>query len=433
MATRAATSSPRAGGLAGIPPHDIINSSPRLSKVLAEFLALGASPFGALYDRQSLGGIGDRSTLGPPGRAEFNHVADPELHVINLATYGYVALGNDPRVKRAAISAIERYGTHTGGTRALSGTTRLHWEFEKRLASFVCAPRVVTYSSGYATNASVISALFGPGDVVILDRNVHRSLYDGALLARATIRRFTHNDLDHLDQILGRTSSVRRRLVVVETAYSMEGHLAPLPELVELVRQHGAYLLADEAHAIGVVGSTGRGATEHFGLDPAAIDIRIGTLSKAFSAVGGFAAVDASIAGVLRYASHASVHSAAMTPPDVGAAMGALEVLEQEPQRVARLQRNAALFRTGLARYGLDTMGSETAIVPVRIGDRTRTLVAAAALLERGVYVNAVIPPGVPPGAERLRCLVTAGHTEADLQYAAAAIGEVLDAGRAAT
>ncbi len=161
-------------------------------------------------------------------------------------------------------------------------------------------------------------------------------------------------------------------------------------------------------------------------MDPASIDIRVGTLSKAIPAVGGFAAVDASIAVLLRYVSHGRLFSAAMTPPDVGAALAAIEILEREPDRVARLQRNAACFRSALTRQGLDTFGSETAIVPVRVGDRRRALAAAAALLERGVYVNPIIPPGVPTGTERLRCCVTAGHSEADLEYAAAAIGEVV-------
>jgi len=427
MNGRAATSSSNALEPRDVEPHDLLKSSPRLLDAVAKLMTLGASPFGTLYDRQNLGSIGERTTLGPPGRAEFNEVVDPHLDVINLAAYGYLALGNDPRVKEASIAAIERHGTHAGGTRVLCGTTRVHWEFERRLAEFVRAPRAVTYSSGYATNVSVISALFGAGDLIILDRHAHRSLYDGALLSRAALKRFAHNDLNHLEQILRRTSSVRRRLVVVETAYSMEGDLAPLPELVQLVRRHGAYLLADEAHAFGVVGATGRGAAEHFGLDPATIDIRIGTLSKALSAVGGFAAVDASIAMVLRYASHASIHSAAMTPPDVGAALAAVEILEREPERVARVQRNATFFRAALARRGLDTFGSESAVIPIRVGERVRTLAAAAALLERGIFVNAVIPPGVHQGTERLRCFVTVGHSEEDLEYSAVSIGEVLD------
>jgi len=429
MSHQATSVSTRLSQCEGAEPHRLIKSSPRLLNAVKNLVALGASPFGGIYDRQNLGAIGDRETLGPPGRAEFNDVADPQLSVINLAAYGYLDLGNDPRVKAASIAAIERHGTHAGGTRVLCGTTRIHWDFEQRLAAFMRAPRVITYSSGYATNVSVIPALFGPGDLVILDRNAHRSLYDGALLSRASLKRFAHNDLHHLEQILRRTSSICRRLVVVETAYSMEGHLAPLPELVEIVHRHGAFLLADEAHALGVLGSGGRGATEHFGLDPAMIDIRIGTLSKALSAVGGFAAVDASIAIVLRYASRASIHSAAMTPPDVGAALAAVDILEREPERVAKLRSNAAFFRSALARRCLDTFGSESAVIPIRVGERLRTLAAASALLERGVFVNAVIPPGVHPGTERLRCFVTVGHKESDLEYAAEAISDVLGTG----
>src|SRR5262249_44094017 len=178
----------------------------------------------------------------------------------------------------------------------LSGTANLHCDLEERLAAFVGAARVVTYSSAYAAAVSVLSTLFGPGDLIILDRNAHRSLYEGAMLSRAGIKRFAHNDLDHLDRILRRTGSIPRRLVVVDSVYSMEGHLAPIPALVDLVHRHGAFLLADEAHALGLVGATGRGAAEHFGVNPGSIDIRIGSLSKAIPAGGGFAAVDAPIA-----------------------------------------------------------------------------------------------------------------------------------------
>jgi len=412
-----------------IASHPIVGASPRLAKVFADLVALGASPFGELYDRQNLGPIGDRITLGPPGRQEFNVVTNAAVPVVNLATHGCLALGNDPRVRRGAVAAVEKYGTHTGGSRALSGTSSLHCDLEEHLAAFVGAPRVVTYSSAYAAAVSVISTLFGPGDLIILDRNTHRCLYDGAMLSRASIKRFAHNDLDHLDGILRRTGSIPRRLVAVDSVYSMEGHLAPLPGLVELVHRHGAFLLVDEAHAFGLIGPTGRGSAEHFGIDPGSIDIRIGSLSKAIPAVGGFAAVDASIAILLRYVSQGRVFSAAMTPPDAGAALAAIQILEQEPERVRRLHRSAAVFRSALLRRDLHTFGSETAIVPVRVGNRMQTLVAASALLERGVYVNPIIAPGVRSGSERLRCLVTIGHSEDDLEYAAAAIGDVLGGG----
>jgi len=410
----------------GVDVPRLIASSPALLRQALRLFVLGSSPYGSLFDRQNLGPARDHVTMGPPGRPEFSDVAEPPKSVINLAAYSYLGLGDDPRVKQAAIQAIDRYGTHTGGPRLLCGTAKIHVEFEERLAEVLGGAGVVSYSSGYGTNVSVISALFGPEDMVILDRNAHRSLYDGARLSGAATQRFQHNDLDHLERTLRRSASVRRRLVVVDAVYSMEGRIAPLPELSKLVHRHGAYLLADEAHSFGVLGRRGRGAVEHFGLDPAAVDLRIGTLSKAIPAVGGFVASDPAIVAMLRYTSAARVFSAAMTPPDAAAALAAIDILDREPDRVARLQSNAALFRTALAVAGLDTMGSEAAIVPVLVGDREATLAAALALLARGVYVNAILPPGVPPGTERLRCFVTAAHREVDLKQAADAIAEIL-------
>lgn len=411
-------------------PTGLVSGSKRLTVSLEHLFRLNSSIHGSLFDRQNLGAPIDRVSLGPPGRTEFNLACGSRSDVINLATYGYLGLGVDPRVKHAASEAIERHGTHTGGPRLLSGTAPVHWDLEMRLAEFLGAENVVTYSSGYGTNVSVIPALFGPGDLVLLDRNAHRSLYDGAVLSQATVKRFAHNDLGHLERILQRTTNVPRRLVAVDAVYSMEGHLAPIPELVDLVHRHGAFLLADEAHSIGVVGRTGRGVCEHFGLDPREIDIRIGTLSKAIPSVGGFAAVHAHVGAILRYTSHARVFSAAMTPPDAAAALAGLEILEREPERVTRLHRNAALFRARLAEHGLDTFHSETAVVPVRVADRLATLATAHELLERGIYVNPILSPGVPVGSERLRCFVTASHSTADLLLAADTIAEVVRGGQ---
>jgi glycine C-acetyltransferase len=404
----------------------IVESSPRLVRHFAELRALGGSPFAALFDRQNLGSLGPRILLGPPARSEFNDVPDPSAAVLNLATSGYLDLGSDPRVKAAAADAIERFGTHTGGCRLLSGTTALHFELERRLAQFVRAPSVVTYSSGYATNLSVLSTLFGPGDLIILDRRAHRSLYDGAILSRAAMKRFAHNDPDHLEALLRKTSSIERRVVVVDAAYSMEADVAPLPALIEVVKRHGAFLLVDEAHALGVLGKHGRGITEHFDVPPELIDIRIGTLSKALASAGGFAAVDPEVSALLRYASHGRVFSAAMPPSDTAAALAALGILEEEPFRVARLRSNADYFRDQLRERGLTVTGSATAIVPVCIGDRERTLEASLALLARHVFVNPVVAPGVPVGQERLRCMVNAGHRATELAAAARAIADIV-------
>jgi glycine C-acetyltransferase len=405
----------------------LIVSSPQLQKRFANLYLLGASSFNTLFDRQNAGSVGPRIVLGPPARREFSEVADQRVPVINLATSGYLDLGSDPRVRDAALAAIEQFGTHTGGCRLLSGTTKIHFELEEQLAQFVCAPSVVTYSSGYATNLSVISALFGPGDLIFLDRQAHRSLYDGALLSRAAIKRFAHNDLDYLDGLLRKTASVARRLVAVDAVYSMEGDIVPLPALIELTKRHGVFLLVDEAHALGVLGKTGRGIAEHFNIPTELIDIRIGTLSKAMAAAGGFAAVDQSIGALLRYTSHGRVFSAAMTPPDAAAALAAVKIMGEEPFRVARLRSNAEYFRSALKGHGLNVLGDGTAIVPVPVGERMTTLEAGLRLLTKGFFLNPVVAPGVPAGGERLRCMVSASHQAPDLASAAHAIADVLD------
>lgn len=263
--------------------------------------------------------------------------------------------------------------------------------------------------------------------MIILDRQAHRSLYDGAILSRAAIKRFAHNDLDHLEALLQKTASVARRLVAVDAVYSMEGDIVPLPALIELTKRHGVFLLVDEAHAFGVLGETGRGIAEHFDIPEESLDIRIGTLSKAAAAAGGFAAVDPSISALLRYTSHGRVFSAAMTPPDAAAALAAVKIMEEEPFRVARLRSNAEYFRSALKARGLKVLGDATAIVPVWVGERMTTLEAGLQLLQRGLFLNPVVAPGVPTGGERLRCMLSASHQESDLATAAHAIADVLD------
>ncbi len=404
----------------------VVGSSTRLSAMLHWIVQIGRA-HGALFDRQNLGLATRRVVLGPPARFRLNQVDVPRVEVLNLAANSYLGMADEPRILAAAVSGLKQYGVHMGGSRLLSGTAEVHWKLEQRLAQFFRAPSVVTYSSGYVTNVSVISALFGPDDLVLLDRNAHRSIYDGAVLSRATIRRFRHNDLSHLERILEGTVHFRRRLVAVDGVYSMEGHIAPVPDLIRLVHRHRAFLLVDDAHAIGVLGSHGRGTFEHFNMDPCSIDIRVGTLSKAIPAVGGFAATSADVGVLLRYMSHGALFSAPLTPPDAAAALAAVAIMEAEPERIRRLQNNAAFFRGELARRGLNTMGSQTAIVPVWIGDRQATLEAAATLLDRGIFVNPVISPGVRRGSERLRCFVMASHTLTDLHSAALAIAEVVN------
>jgi 8-amino-7-oxononanoate synthase len=415
----------RARAETGASLSPLIATSTRLRGDLSTIFDVAAS-HGTLYDRQNLGVTRSRVVLGPPGRAEFAVPHPARTPVINLAANSYLGIADDPRVAAGVIRALEQHGTHTGGSRLLCGTAQIHYELERRLARFMGSPGIVTYSSGYVTNVSVISALFGPGDLIVLDRHAHRSLYDGARLSKATLKRFAHNDVGHLDVVLNRTSHVGRRLVVVDGVYSMEGDVAPLPDLIEVTRRHGAFLLVDDAHAIGVLGAHGQGICEHFGIDQAGVDLHVGTLSKAIPSVGGFVATTADVAMLLRYTTHGTIFSAPLTPLDAAAAIAAIDIMEAEPERIGTVRANAALFRDALRERGVEPLGSHSAIVPILIGDRTRTLDVAEELLRRGIFLNPVIHPGIRRGAERLRCFVGATHSGADLIYAAQAIGEVL-------
>jgi 7-keto-8-aminopelargonate synthetase-like enzyme len=240
------------------------------------------------------------------------------------------------------------------------------------------------------------------------------------------VKRFAHNDLNHLERILRKTADVRRRLVAVDAVYSMEGTIAPIPELVDLVHRHNAFLLVDEAHAIGILGDHGRGIASHFNLSPDAIDIRIGTMSKALAAGGGFAAVRSETSVVLRYGSAGRVFSAAMTPADTAAALAAVRIMESESHHVTRLRSNASHFHSALVRHRVNVLGSGSAIVPIAVNDQARTLETASSLLDQGYFVNPVVAPGVPIGKERLRCLVSATHRQTDLTSAADAIADLL-------
>jgi 8-amino-7-oxononanoate synthase len=407
---------------------DLINSSSALAATALALESIGGSPYGELFDRERLGSMHAHITLGPPSRAEFAEVREPRRPVINLGSCGYLALTSDARVRQAAAGALQTYGTQAGGARPLSGTTRAHVELEVRLARFVGTGAAATFSSGYLANISVLVSLFGPGDLIVLDHTAHRSLYDGARLSGAEIRRFRHNDLRHLERILISSCSVQRRLVAVDGVYSMQGDLAPLPQILDLVQRHGAFLLVDEAHSIGVLGAHGRGIAEHFGVDPAAIHLRTGSLNKAIPAAGGFVAAESRVVLLLRYTSAGLAFSGALAPASVVAADAALEILAAEPQRLEALRHNSDFFRAALRARGLDTMGSQSPIVPILVRDRMQTLRAGSELLRRGIYLNAIIPPGVRPGTERLRCFVAADHTEADLACAADAIAETLSA-----
>ncbi|HKY31020.1 MAG TPA: pyridoxal phosphate-dependent aminotransferase family protein [Candidatus Polarisedimenticolia bacterium] len=335
-----------------------------------------------------------------------------------LSCYDYLGLAGHPAVEQAAIAAVRTYGTGTGGVRMLTGTTDLHRDLERELAAFKGVEAAITFGSGYLANLAVVAALFGPRDRVLLDARAHRSLHDACLLARVPVTTFPHNDVAALEHELRRSPAARRTLIVVDGLYSMDGDLCPLPELVELKRRYGAFLLVDEAHALGVLGTTGRGVHEHFGIPASAVDVWTGSLSKAVPSNGGFLAGRRDLIVYLQHASAPFWFSAALGPPAAGAALEALRVARREPERLEALRRNARALREGLRARGYDTGGSVSAIVPVLVGEEVAAWELARRLFDEGILASAVVHPAVPKGAARLRLCATAAQTAADLDEA---------------
>lgn len=333
------------------------------------------------------------------------------------ASYSYLGLIGHPQINAAAKKAIDRYGTGTHGVRSLAGTLRLHRELEEMIAHFKGTDDAVTYSSGYATNLTVVSTLLSRGDYVISDKFNHASIVDGCLMSGAKFLRFRHNDMESLEQRLLQVPERKTKLVIADAVFSMDGDIIDFPVMVELCKKYGAWLMIDEAHSIGVLGKTGRGIEEHFGL-PGSIDIKMGTLSKTIPSVGGYVAGDKEIINFLRHASRAYIFSAALPPAQAAAAKAAFEVILNEQWRVEKLKTNTAQFINGLNRRGFDTMLTETAIVPVLCGSDESAFAMTREAQNNDVFVLPVISPAVPPGLARLRATVTAAHDTDEIERA---------------
>ena len=329
--------------------------------------------------------------------------------MLMMASYSYLGLIGHPDINRAARDAIDCFGTGTHGVRLLAGTLTLHRELEDTIARFKQAEGAVVYSSGYVTNLSVISTLVGHGDAVICDKINHASIVDGCLLSRANFIRFKHNDMADLERALIKAGSVAK-LVVVDAVFSMDGDIINLPEVSRLCRQYGAWLMVDEAHSLGVLGKTGHGIEEHFGLPPDTIDIKMGTLSKTIPSVGGYVAGKQDLITYLKNVSRAYIFSAALPPASVAAAKAAFDVIERETWRVEKLHAMEALFLNGLKSLGFDTLRSETTIVPLITGDDDRAFLMTRGCHQADVFALPVLSPAVPVGLSRLRVTVTAAH-----------------------
>ena len=362
-----------------------------------------------------------RLTLVPFGIDRHSPYVDVEgERFLMMSGYSYLGLNGDERVVAAAKAAADIHGTGTQGVRLLAGSLPIHVELEKEVARVAARPDAIVFGSGYAANSGTIGALVGPGDVVLLDKYDHASIVDGARLSGATVTRFRHNDPNHLDHRLQRATGDGVRLVVVDSVYSMDGDIAPLPELREVCDAHGALLMVDEAHALGVIGPEGRGIEDHFGWS-ALVDIKLGTLSKAIPSTGGWVAGPSLLVQHLQYVARPFVFSAALPPAQAGAALEALRIMQAEPERVDHTQRQSARLRAALQAAGLSTGLSQTAVIPLIAGSAEQTIELATACRRQGVMALPVIPPAVPSGSGRLRLAITARHTEADIDFAAQA------------
>ncbi len=348
-------------------------------------------------------------------------MADKEL--VMVGSNNYLGLTTHPKVRQAAMEAIEKYGTSCTGSRFLNGTLALHHELDRRLAEFIGKESALCFSTGYQTNLGTISSVVGKGDVAITDKEDHASIIDGCWFSRGTMKRFRHNDMDHLKHVLESVTDAKGILVVVDGVYSMEGDIAPLPEIVELCKRYGARLMVDDAHSLGVLGN-GHGTPAHFGLTDE-VDLIMGTFSKSFASLGGVIAGDADIIYYIQHYARPMIFSASMPAPNVAAVLAAVEVIEAEPEWVERLWDNTQYMLDGFKRLGFDTGTSETPIIPIIIGDEFRTVGLWLGLFEEGIYTNPVLSPGVARGTERLRTSYMATHTREHLDVVLQGFEEV--------
>ncbi len=343
--------------------------------------------------------------------------------ILMIGSNNYLGLTTDPRVRQASIDAVARYGTSCTGSRFLNGTLKIHQELEQRLAAFVGKPSALVFSTGYQVNLGTISCLVGRGDVVIADKDDHASIVDGCMLALGELRRFNHNDLEHLERVLAGLDEKVGRLVVVDGVFSMGGDLAPLPQLIEISRAHGARLMVDDAHSLGVMGR-GRGTAAHFGLSDQ-VDLIMGTFSKSFASLGGFIAGDEDVVHYIQHHARSLIFSASMPASNVAAVLAAVEIMENEPERVDRLWAVTERMRAGLKGMGFNMGPSVTPIIPIRTGDQATTILAWKKCFDAGLYTNAVLAPAVPPDECLLRTSYMATHTDEQIDRALSILGDV--------
>jgi len=352
-------------------------------------------------------------------RSIFDHQS-----VVNLSSNNYLGLATHPKLKQAAIDAVAKFGVGSGAVRTISGTMEMHLELERRLAAFKHVESVVVFQSGFAANAGTVSAVLTKDDVVISDELNHASIIDGCRLSRAAIKVFPHKDVDAARKILKDLPTSQRKILITDGVFSMEGDLGPLPELCTIAEEYGAIMMVDDAHASGVFGQHGSGTVDHFQCH-GRVDIQVGTLSKAVGVLGGYVAGTAALVDFLSHRARPFLFSTSHPPAVTAACIAALDVLESEPQWIEQLWENTRFFKAGLQSLGFNTGLSESPITPVIVGEAATAAKMSDALFAQGVFAQSIGFPTVARDKARLRTIVAATHTKADLQYALDMFGRV--------
>jgi len=360
--------------------------------------------------------------------AEGSHVLINSKKVILMCSNDYLGLANHPKLRQSAREAMERYGFGSGASRLISGTGSLHCQLEERLAQFKETEAALLFNSGYAANIGVIPAIATNGDVILSDGLNHASIIDGCRLSKAQVHVYRHKDINQVEALLKINAHARRRLIVTDGVFSMDGDIAPLPALVSLSERYDAMLMVDDAHATGVLGPGGRGTVEHFGLT-GRVAIQMGTLGKALGSFGAYVAGDRNLVDYLLNSARSFIFSTALPPAVCAASLAALDIVEQEPDHRNNLWANRNRFMQGLKAIGINTGDSESPIIPIIIGTSEKAMHASSRLLDSGVFATAIRPPTVAEGAARIRTTITALHTTMDIDSALNAFAELKQTG----
>lgn len=343
-----------------------------------------------------------------------NKVRVDGKEMIMVGSNNYLGLINHPRVMKAAKEAVDRYGVATCGSRFLNGTLDIHIELEKKLAEFMKKEAALAFSTGFQTNQGIISTLIGKGDSVITDKLVHASIIDACRLTYGRVYRFRHNDMADLEKVLSSLDKDAGKMVVVDGVFSMEGDLVNLPKVVELSKKYSAKIMVDDAHGIGVMGKSGRGTSEHFGVEND-VDLVMGTFSKSIASLGGFVAGDAKVISYIKHFARALIFSASITPASVATAIATVDIIQTEPERREKLWNITKKMKSGFQALGYNTGPTETPIIPVIVGNDEMAFMLWRSLREDGIFTNPVIYPAVPKGQSLIRTSYSATHTEEEL------------------